>query len=406
MKIIILTLFLKVLFIKSSFKLYLLNENQEARCLDGSPYGVYYEEGYSEGSRNFLINFWGGGWCAGRDEKSLLADCIERSKTSLGSSKTWDKEVAKGWAFLNGDQKVNANFYNWHRFDVPYCDGSGHQGHISNPISVDGHDLYFRGHKNTLAAFDFILSKIDIQNIENVVVTGCSAGGLATYSWSQYLSDFLTNLNPKIKLYALPDSGFFINHMNKKTKDNDYELKIKTLYSLVNQEVVPESSQCLKDNKGKEHNCLFSEHLIQYVKVPLLVLQPSYDAWQLNNILGLDCSTNQTIKDCNNIDKLLAKEYHERHNSLLLDTLKKKDNISVWSISCVVHCFGDDALNSEDWRIPESSSNSINKVVSDFLKDNIQVNLIDNVYWPDNEKCSNNSGISKITKEFYLKLHK
>jgi len=169
----------------SRFSLNLFVNATDAKCLDGSPYGVYYSPGYNTGKKNIIISFWGGGWCAGRDKDSFLLDCLERSKTNIGSSNTWDREVYQDGTFLGGDPKQNINFYNWHRFDFPYCDGSGHQGHVSGEMEIKGEKLFFRGHSNTLNGLNFVFENVKFSDIDTIVITGCSAGGLATFYWTQ-----------------------------------------------------------------------------------------------------------------------------------------------------------------------------------------------------------------------------
>ena len=119
----ILILLLKFYFIytNSTFNLNLFNKSTNSKCLDGSKYGVYYSPGEEN---NIFINFWGGGWCSGRSNDSFISDCYERSQTSLGSSKYWFNETEIENGFLSGNSSTNPNFYNWHRFDFPYCDGS------------------------------------------------------------------------------------------------------------------------------------------------------------------------------------------------------------------------------------------------------------------------------------------
>lgn len=170
---------------RNRFTLNLFSNNTDAKCLDGTPYGVYYSPGYGPGEKKIIISFWGGGWCAGRDKDSFLSDCVERSKTNLGSSDFWGREVENDGSFLGGDPNQNINFFDWHRFDFPYCDGSGHQGHVSEPIEVQGKSLFFRGHSNTLHGLNFVFETIKFQDIDTIAITGCSAGGLATFYWTQ-----------------------------------------------------------------------------------------------------------------------------------------------------------------------------------------------------------------------------
>jgi len=51
-------------------------------CLDGSSY-LYFVRPSSSGSNKWVIYFNGGGWCWNE------TDCLARSYTDLGSSKTW-----------------------------------------------------------------------------------------------------------------------------------------------------------------------------------------------------------------------------------------------------------------------------------------------------------------------------
>jgi hypothetical protein len=69
---------------------------------------------------------------------------------------------------------------------------------------------------------------------DTFVVNGCSAGGLSTYTWLDPIADMLKSRNPKIKVKGLPDSGFFVNYPSMVTGKNEYEEKIKIVYSLAN----------------------------------------------------------------------------------------------------------------------------------------------------------------------------
>jgi len=272
---------------------------------------------------------------------------------------------------------------------VPYCDGSGHQGHVSEPIVHQGKPLYFRGHKNTLAALDLIFRKFNPIDIKTIAITGCSAGGLATFYWSQYIADKVKIINPRIQVFGFPDSGFFVDYTNLKTNDKDYSLKQKILYEVVNQEIRPENKECLNDNPNNEYKCLLAENISKYIKIPFMILQPGYDMWQLENILGISCSNSYSLKTCDESLKLIAHSYKNYHNGLIKN-LASKQNLSAWSISCLTHCFGE-IIESKNWEIPENSGNTINKVVRDFLESQGMQNLlIDNDDWPLNMKCSNN----------------
>lgn len=54
----------------------------------------------------------------------------------------------------------------------------------------------------------------------DVIITGQSAGGLATYNWANYIK---TNIvKPSAKIVAAPDSGIFLDYVNARTNRTDY----------------------------------------------------------------------------------------------------------------------------------------------------------------------------------------
>jgi len=364
-----------------------------ARCLDGSNYGAYFSSGEGTGKYSILISFWGGGWCGGLDRNSFLDSCLERANSNLGSSKTWQKTPGELYGLLSSDPEKNPNFYNWNRFDIPYCDGSGHQGYVQDPINYKDTNLYFRGHKNVLTALQWAISQVGSKYIDKFVVSGCSAGGLATFNWTQYISDYLANLGSKAQVYGIPDSGFFVDHLNQVTKDFDYRKSMQQLYLVVNQEVAPISTECLKDHKGEEYMCLFAQNLSNYIKTPFLMEQPGYDSWQIDNILGENCADAGSISKCSKEQQVNLQEYKKSQNTLIKQILAKKPNMAVWCPACLKHCFGQDDLNSTSWAVPDASGNTINKAIEKFMKAGMDQtgnrDMDDEVDWPDNKGCAN-----------------
>jgi hypothetical protein len=47
------------------------------------------------------------------------------------------------------------------------------------------------------------------EETEQFVLTGCSAGGLAAYTWVDYFKDYIHAKNPRTQFFGFPDSGFF-----------------------------------------------------------------------------------------------------------------------------------------------------------------------------------------------------
>jgi len=65
------------------------------------------------------------------------------------------------------------------------------------------------------------------------LLTGASAGGLATFFWSNYVKSLLKN--PKA-LYSVPDSSIFMNVTHPYTKTYKISSEIKTLFDVANRD--------------------------------------------------------------------------------------------------------------------------------------------------------------------------
>uniref|UniRef100_A0A0D3HGE5 Pectin acetylesterase n=1 Tax=Oryza barthii TaxID=65489 RepID=A0A0D3HGE5_9ORYZ len=145
--------------------------NRRRVCLDGSPPAYHLHRGSGGGAGGWVLQFEGGGWC--NDAPS----CAERAGTRRGSTRSMDSlEVFSG--LLSNDPDMNPDFYNWNRVKLRYCDGGSFAGdsELRNGSSV----LYFRGQRIWDAIISDLLPK-GLAKAQKVLLSGCSAGGLATF---------------------------------------------------------------------------------------------------------------------------------------------------------------------------------------------------------------------------------
>jgi hypothetical protein len=210
-------------------KLYLTKvTDPDALCLDGSPAAYYISK---DGDPNKIyLEFEGGGWCWGINSISAtLESCLQRSKTDLGSSNAYPETIT----VYNGILSVSEenNFRNWTRVFLKYCTGTGHQGTKKSPVPYKGTNLYFRGHNVTVSMLNLLEKNNKIfSGAAEVVVGGGSAGGLAVFLWINYIKDRVKNG----KVWALPDSGIFLDGTNVITGKNDFRSVLMNVAALVN----------------------------------------------------------------------------------------------------------------------------------------------------------------------------
>jgi hypothetical protein len=132
-----------------------------------------------------------------------------------------------------------------------YCDGASFSGHVAQPITYRSQKLYFRGRNILDATINQLYSTAGFSNAQNVILSGCSAGGLATYLHADYVSTLLPNTVQRYR--AIPGSGFFLFHntvQNLPVYQNQmqYVFKMQNVSQGINSDCVnslPDSQQWL-----------------------------------------------------------------------------------------------------------------------------------------------------------------
>lgn len=97
---------------------------------------------------------------------------------------------------------------NWNKIVLVSCDGSLHQGFRASPVTYKNQKLYFRGAANTRAHLQWIMNQFPNFVVANqVIVSGSSTGGIASFLWGNYIRDLL--IDPT-GLMIIPDSSILM----------------------------------------------------------------------------------------------------------------------------------------------------------------------------------------------------
>lgn len=242
-----------------------------AKCLDGSPPGFYFYPGTGSGTTKWMIFHEGGGWC------TSINDCLSRSTTIFGSTKYRPLEVSiySMDAQFSTDPSVNMLMYNWNKVFLVYCDGGSFSGNNNTrTLASQGDELFFRGRQNLIAlkgAIDFL--GMGKKSTTDVVISGCSAGGLATYLHLDWWRD---NIPKSVKVVGLPVDGIFLDESvvgNSVFYDSMNWLSIQMNSST--------NEKCMKDNTYKPGKCMFAEYISKYVSTPFFVYNSKYDEYDV-----------------------------------------------------------------------------------------------------------------------------
>eukprot|EP00438_Fugacium_kawagutii_P028670 Skav214048 [mRNA] locus=scaffold2017:342017:347696:- [translate_table: standard] len=377
----------------------------KAQCLDGSSLvwpmtrdvtGLYYfSSGSDDGATKFLIFHEGGGWC------SSDADCLERSRGILGSTKS-DADAGPMLAiFLHqrilpqfvffmvfSRRPVNPLMYNWNHVYVRYCDGGYYSGEREEPKVVQQRALL--GCYITVALFSDMTNKFNFMNATDVVISGCSAGAIRVYAHLDALRAFLPR-SARVVGWAqsLADSGYYMDvSMFTPLKRNVITEQNGT--SLLNQDppagpTFCKRKECVKTFHGQEEKCLVGSVNAGYLtlvrkllKTPVFAFQSRFDADQQSCEMGPFCRLSAACVKAyagsptmSNLSYALKKTLQHPHGYFLdscvrhcsFDNLAPRNPVGISPLDAFAMWYaGGQSYFGQDFRYPcpECCSNTMN----------------------------------------------
>ena len=269
-----------------------------ARCLDGSPGNYYFRQGTGDGALKWYIHHQGGGWCENMD------DCLSRSRGHLGSSQHDGKTMQLRGGYFDPSPAVNPMMHDWNVVFMRYCDGGSFSGNNETAPLYKNTTLYFRGKRIREAVYDSLKALHRMGAATDVVISGCSAGGLATFLHTDQWCDALARDAPGVKCVGLPDSGFFLDFEDARrvkhaggggrqldTISGNYHSGLKWVFEMMNtsaglnQDCVAAKASGGASVDAATYLCQFAEHTSVFTHTPLFALQSEYDSWQTGHVL-------------------------------------------------------------------------------------------------------------------------
>ena len=278
-------------------------------------------------------------------------------------------------------------FANWTKVIFGYCDGSLHQGTRWNPISYKGTNLYFRGAVNTRANLKWIQQHYDLHNAQQVVVTGTSAGGIATYLWSNHVRLMLAR--PE-NVLSIPDSGVFLNYTTFGSEEYLLNTLVLNNFKLANIDEKTPLNFCNLKYKNQEYKCLFFEYSYTSLDSRTLIINSEYDSWVINNTLQTHCltpgSSGETLEQCSSAQKEYIERYHQKFRDVM-EYYKMVSRHSLWSIGCSNHgyTFENEFYNNQAQRV---QGMTVKQAVEAFVFEGKRIDAVETTNWPGNTGCA------------------
>lgn len=174
----------------------------------------------------------------------------------------------------------------------------------------------------------------------------------------------------KNAVFLIPDSGIFISDFVNPWNNKTMDYYTSSLFNIVFAETTLPTNECINAYHDI-HACFRAGNLHSVLKPKTLVVQSTYDAWGIEQILGLNCLTYpipSSIQKCPDSTKIYIEQYHQRLQQSIAN-FTKEERHGIWSIGCVQHGFLDTQVSyqSGKYLTPYPSGYTLDETVRRFI---------------------------------------
>lgn len=293
----------------------------KAICNDGNPSGYYYLPATTKPNR-WIFHLEGGWWCW--DVKS----CMGRWSSSKGmvSSSSWPSVRTPGGIF-NADPTSYPEWSGVNLVYLPYCSSDAWAG--DGVGTVNGTNWQFRGRSVVEAVFRTFFEGHNLKAAQEVLFSGCSAGGQGLLYNLDFAADLLADLTPPgLRIKGFADSGWMMNFPSVPNPRTEIHTQFRLGWDLWK----PRTSACSLVNPVNPYDCFFSPTYIGYLTTPVLIQSSAYDAFQIPYDC---CSPPFNSPSSQGLSSQLASATRTAMHRLI------HHPHSVYSPSCFTHCLSE-----------------------------------------------------------------
>ena len=274
-------------------------------CLDGTPAAFYVRPPLiqrTNETKSFVIFFEGGGWC------NSPIDCVIRTQTNFGSSSKYVRDGTKRFGsnpFITGvNARLGAEFATSGIAHAKYCDGASFAGNsrislnaAHGPVQigkwqVNQSDTVVIG-SNGRKIVETMIAKLladgaphGLQYATDVLLSGCSAGGLAVLLNAESIYRQISAFSNKpLRVKVMVFSGIF-----HASEASPYALQMRNVFEHANMKDAI-SPACL--NRSPLHanepwRCIINLEPLEALPshISVFVEQSAFDSWQTSCVVG------------------------------------------------------------------------------------------------------------------------
>lgn len=239
------------------------------------------------GSQGWVVHLSGGGWrFLSNKTTSIDGSVPELSPDGVKFRTVTDDTICAppstahgcyGYCdgILSTDPHINPLFHDYNKVFVPIS-GTSFTG---NRDSLSPYPV--RGARILKAVIDYLQTQYNMSSATDVITTGGSSGGLATYLVCDRVGDMVKAANASTRYSCLADAGFFMDHPDASGQPSTSPEFEESFYAWNSSGGTNQGCIDHYTPKGTPEKCIFAQYVLPFIKSPLFVMQNLYDSWQV-----------------------------------------------------------------------------------------------------------------------------
>jgi hypothetical protein len=279
---------------KGRLRLFSATRFPHARCMDGSPSGVYIIPRISPSpSRRFALYLQSGGWCI--DDASCNARCGGRDISSgrcqsrLASSAPWDAEGCFG-GLLSDDSAISP-LHDATKVYLAYCTSDAHMGDRG---TVSSSQYQFHGQRTVEAALAVMVSELGLGSEpgQTLIFGGGSAGSRGAMVTLDFVQGILTSMSGdgythSALLLGFLDSPYYIDAAPLSgVPFVGFAAECRDVYAQAATSARAPADCLAARSSSEAWQCIMGQYRMPFLHVPFMIVASSADSYQLGRNLG------------------------------------------------------------------------------------------------------------------------
>ncbi len=168
---------------------------------------------------------------------------------------------------------------------MPYCDGASFSGTLLEPVRYNATlSLHFRGRFVLQAVFAALAARHGLTRATEVLLKGCSAGGMAVLLHADFVRGLVREASPSARFAASPGAGLFLD---RPAYQKNASFSSLLLWAAAAQNVSVNAA-CVAA-EAQPLRCFLPTVSLRYVESPLFISNSLTDSCALEFLMELGC---------------------------------------------------------------------------------------------------------------------